>query len=97
MARFHVYRLENELVIDVQANVLDRLRTRVVVPLVASNSVGSAAARLNPHFKIDGVPYIMMSEFVATVPVGELGEEVDDLSLSADAITAAMDFLFQGF
>lgn len=40
MARFHVYRLENELVIDVQANVLDRLRTRVVVPLVASSSVG---------------------------------------------------------
>jgi toxin CcdB len=41
--------------------------------------------------------YAMMTEFLASVPIRELGMAVADLSTRADDITAATDFLFQGF
>ncbi|WP_132560777.1 CcdB family protein [Rhizobium sullae] len=34
---------------------------------------------------------------LASVQVSEIGDSVADLSASGDEITAALDFLFQGF
>jgi len=97
MARFKVYQLGDELALDVQANLLDGLQTRVVVPLIRESDVKRYAARLNPRFEIGGIVHVMMTEFLAAVPVSELGVSVADLSAHGDDIVAATDFLFQGF
>ncbi len=54
-------------------------------------------ARLNPRFTINGHPYIMATQLMAAIPVSEIGDLIIDLSSHADQITAATDFLFQGF
>ena len=97
MARFHVHHLDHDLAVDVQSNLLDGLHTRVVVPLIPQNEISRLIPRLNPIFQINGVIYVLMTEFMAAVPAGELGSRVADLSAHADEITAATDFLFQGF
>lgn len=40
---------------------------------------------------------VLLTEFTATVPLKELTDAVTNLSHRADEITAATDFLFQGF
>ncbi len=97
MARFHLYQFGSGLVIDAQSNVLDALHTRVVIPLVPETEVKRAAERHNPRFEIDGTTYVMMTEFLAAVPNSELGVGVTNLSKHSDEITAAENFLFQGF
>ncbi|MCM2397029.1 CcdB family protein [Rhizobium sp. S95] len=99
MARFKVYRLKNDrsLVIDLQSNLLDNLETRVVAPVVSLHLISKYVARLNPRFEIEGVICVMLTEFIATLPASEIGEQVADLSDKADDIIAATDFLFQGF
>ena len=39
----------------------------------------------------------MATQRMAALPASEIGETVADLTGHADAITAATDFLFQGF
>lgn len=97
MARFYVYQFGGGLIVDIQSNILDRFHTRVVVPLVAEEEAKRAAAKLNPVFLINGTRYVMMTEFVAAVSVGEIGPTVANLTSHADEIIAAMDFLFQGY
>lgn len=57
MARFDVYRLvgqgEARFVLDVQANLLDELGTRIVVPLLSQKVAPKPAKRLNPVFVVD--------------------------------------------
>ncbi|AYD04030.1 CcdB family protein [Neorhizobium sp. NCHU2750] len=97
MARFAVHELGSGLVLDIQSNLLDGLHTRVVVPLIAEHDIKRAAERLNPRFEIAGTTFVMMTEFLAAVPAAELGAMVTSLARHADEITAATDFLFQGF
>lgn len=99
MARFRAYRVgrEGALALDVQANLLDSLHTRVLVPLVPLQDITKTAPRLNPRFEIAGETFVMMTEFVSAVPVPDIGPLVADLSAQSDAILNALDFLFQGF
>jgi toxin CcdB len=39
----------------------------------------------------------MATQRMASIPLSEIGAEVADLSSRSDDITAALDFLFQGF
>jgi len=95
MTRFHVHRIGNDgsLALDVQSNLLDALTTRVVVPLAPVEDV----ATLVPRLTVDGQRFAMLRQFVTTVPVSAVGPSIADLSTRADEITAATDFLFQGF
>ena len=99
MARFHVYRLKsgNVLAIDLQANLLDDLPSRVMVPLHSVQELSWSISRLNPCFAIDGEIHVMATQRMASIPTIELGIAVADLSDKSDIITGALDFLFQGF
>ena len=99
MARFWVYRLglDGSLAVDLQANILEGLQTRVVAPLVPVEHVKQLVPRLNPKFDVGGRQMVLLTEFTATVPLKELSDTVMNLSHRADDITAATDFLFQGF
>lgn len=99
MTRFHVHRIGNDgsLALDVQSNLLDTLTSRVVVPLAPLGDVRILIPRLNPRHIIDGESFAMLTQFITTVPTSVIGPSIADLSHKADEITAATDFLFQGF
>ncbi|MBP2548369.1 toxin CcdB [Neorhizobium galegae] len=99
MARFSVYRSTEEaiLILDLQADVLDALRTRVVVPLYPVEMMSWSIGRMNPRFDIEGIRYTMATQRIAAINIALFGPFVADLSARADDITAATDFLFQGF
>jgi len=103
MAQFDVYLNTNPVtrksipyLLDVQADLLDTLATRVVVPLVMDEEMGLAAKRLNPKFKIKGVSVVMSTAELAGIPNRLLGDKVASLKNKRDEIIAALDLLFTG-
>ncbi|MEF2546344.1 CcdB family protein [Aurantimonas sp. E1-2-R+4] len=99
MARHDVHPLigGRGLVLNVQADILDALNTRVVVPLLPIAQAPKPAKRLNPIFEIDGMKMVMATQFLSAIPLTALGERVENLSLEHDAIVAALDMVFQRF
>ena len=94
----HVYaNAEGEgYLLDVQANLLGQLDTRVVVPLLALDIAPKPAKVLNPVFEIDGRPHSMATQFLAAVPRRLLQREILSLESQAHVIVGALDCLFQG-
>lgn len=97
MARYDLFRDGDDYLLDVQANTLDELNTRVVVPVRRPERAPKPAKRLNPSFQIEGQRYLMVTQFLAAVPESTLGESLGNLSRHHDDIVAALDMLFQGF
>lgn len=98
MARYDVYaNPAGGLVLDVQADVLDELKTRVVVPLLPMDAAPQPAKRLNPVFEISGVRYALVTQFLAAIPLSALSVPVSNLSDRHDDIVAALDMVFHGF
>jgi len=99
MRRFDVYKNPEggSYVLDVQADLLGHLNTRVVVPLMPANAAPVPARSLNPVFEVEGQPVVMVTQFLAAVPASLLKAAVTNLENRRDDITAALDLLFQGF
>ena len=102
MARFDVYSFpstQTPLVVDVQANILSDLSTRVVVPLVELARVKrEPLPRLKPVINIHGTQYVFQATEIAPVPASALRKCVANIEAEyRTEITAALDFLFQGF
>lgn len=99
MARFSAYRMTSShiLALNLQADILDDLKTRIIAPLYPVSELSWTMSRLNPRFTINSETYVMATQRMVAVPVHEMGEFVIDLSKHSDAIIAATDFLFQGF
>jgi toxin CcdB len=70
MARFGVYKSTEATgyLLDIQADLLNHLNTRVVVPLLPLEIAPKPAGTLNPLFDIDGVKVSMATQFMAAVP-----------------------------
>ena len=83
--------------LDVQADTVDGLNTRVVVPVRAPVRAPKPARRLNPVFQLYGAPFVMVTQFMAAIPEHELGHPIGNLSAHHDEIVAALDMLFHGF
>lgn len=103
MAQFDVYLNPNPdtrdsipFLLDVQADLLDMLATRVVVPLVVAEEMTLAAKHLNPQFKIKGVAVVMSTAELAGIPSRVLGDKVTSIKNKRDEIIAALDLLFTG-
>lgn len=99
MARHDLYaNPEGEgFIVDLQAGLLDALRTRVVAPLLPLAAVPARIARLHPVFEIGGKKHVMATHLIATVPLDLLREPRGSLADHRDDIVAALDMLFQGF
>ena len=83
--------------LDVQSDLLSDLNTRVVVPLQPKSHAPKPATRLNPTFEINNETVIMVTQFMAAVPVGVLKSSVGKLDEEFDKVTIAVDMLMQGF
>jgi toxin CcdB len=102
MARFDVYRPTGRpasWLVDVQAGLLSDLESRVGIPLVpAKGGRQDAIDRLMPVLTIDGQDFVLVTTDIAMVPTRLLGSPVTNIEADhRDTITAAMDFLFQGY
>lgn len=99
MARFDVYPGSGHApyLLDVQANELRDLNTRVVVPLIPIGDAPKAAQVLNPIFKVDGNQCVMVTQYMSAVQAKTLKRNICTLADCRDEITAALDLLFFGF
>ena len=104
MAQFDVYENQNQetnqaipYLLDVQAELLKNLATRVVVPLITASAMGKAVKHLHPQFEIRRAAVFMSTAELAGVPVRILGEKVGSLKDRRNEIIAALYFLFTGF
>ncbi|MFN4157657.1 MAG: CcdB family protein [Gemmobacter sp.] len=99
MARYDLYAAPDGsgFRLDVQADLLDGLATRVVVPVLPLAEAPKPAGRLNPLVAIDGVDCVLVTQFLSAIPVQDLGRRVGSLADQAEAVMAALDMVFVGF
>lgn len=79
--------------LDVQADLLSELRTRVVVPLIRAEVFGRRATRLHPAFKVAGQDVVMGTHLIAAVERQFLRDQVSSLRDERDT---AIDVLWSG-
>ncbi|PRY73672.1 CcdB family protein [Halomonas ventosae] len=104
MAQFNAYENRNPAsrkrypyLVDIQSDLLEELRTTVVVPLCpASQAESVQMTYLNPVIEIDDERYIALTQELAGIERKHLGESVHDLGIYRDRIMAAIDFLTTG-
>lgn len=96
MARFDVHRGEGVYLLNCQADVLDYLDTRFVVPLVPASGT-PRADRLNPVFTVEDGPVVMATQLAAAVPTRELGRRLASLVDEHARILNALDMLISGY
>lgn len=99
MARFDFYADPSGtgFLLDVQANLMSAFNTRVVVPLMPRRAAPKPAGRLNPMFQIDGKAFVMVTQFLAAIPISELKEKAGSLAHRDSEIGDALDMIFVGF
>jgi toxin CcdB len=99
MSRYDVYPNQSGpgYLLDVQADILQQMSTRAVVPLLPLSEALKPAKTLNPVFDIAGEPHVMVTQYLAAVPDKWLQSPICSLQQSHDDIVAAVDFLFHGF
>lgn len=104
MAQFFAYQNPNPAtreqfpcLLDIQSNLLDELRTTIIVPLSPSESVAHITiSKLNPTIEIDGDSYTAMVQDMAGMDRRQLGRELCDLTHYRSEIVGAVDFVLSG-
>lgn len=105
MARFDVYAnpgaqaQSTPYLLDVQSDLLDGLDSRMVIPLRSRDHFPQVklSTRLTPVLTINGQDYLLEVPKMGAVPVRILKTAIASLVTDQAQITAAMDFLFQGY
>jgi len=94
MARFDIYRLrDGSLAVDCQADFLDDIGTRFVIPLLPRGEGPAPNARINPEFDIDGETMVLLTQLATAVRTSELRTRTGSLDREHLRITQAIDVL----
>jgi toxin CcdB len=101
MAQFDVHHNPRRgafpLLLDVQADLLSKLATRVVVPMASLSRYGATPmTRLNPTATVRGTEYVLVFQELAAIPTSALGRRVASLTSRRADLIAALDFLLTG-
>jgi len=105
MPQFAVYLNKNlrsrsvfPMLVDVQAELLRDLETRVVIPLVKTAAFTSFPLGLvMPTVEVEGESYMLVTPQLAGVSRWDLGPHTASVAAHARAIVTAMDILLRGF
>lgn len=99
MARFDIYRAPagEGYLLDVQADAMSHLNTRVVIPLLRPPHAPQPASILNPVVVIDALPHVLATQYMAAIESRHLRQPVGTLADRRHEITQAIDLLLQGF
>jgi toxin CcdB len=87
---------EIPFLLDVQADLLSDLETRVVIPLVRRAAFGRPASRLHPVFTVADEQVVMATHLLAAVRRRSLGAPIASLEARRDVIIAAIDVIWSG-
>ena len=96
MARFDAWPDGGGWLLEVQADLLSDLNTRVVVPLMPAARAPRPAWRLNPVLDVLGAPQVMVTQFLSAVPASLLKGAPVPLLAQSHPITTALDLLLTG-
>ena len=99
MARFDAYAgvgRSGRYVVDLQSSHLDQLPSRIVAPLVLSDTAPTLS-ELTPLVRFQGADYILQTFLLASIPVAGLQRPVGFLYADQDAIKRSLDILLTGF
>ena len=99
MARFDIHRPRDSAapyLLDVQSELLDHLRTRVVIPLLPPGAVPPDLRDLHPRLVVGGTELLAATQLLAAVKRHELGPVVANAADQRDTITRALDLLLTG-
>lgn len=104
MPQFAVYKNKNPkskgafpYLVDIQADLLSNLQTRVVAPLTKLTALRKKPIKdLTPIVQIDGSQYLVLIPQLAGIPLSELGQPVANLSAHREVFVEAIDFLITG-
>ena len=102
--QFDVHKNENPTsresfpcLVDVQADLLADLETRVAIPLATEASyAGRMLKGLMPVLRIKGKAYVAVASLVAGIPKRALGSKVADVTEYRAELVAALDLLLTG-
>lgn len=105
MARFDVYAnpgghsATTPYLLDVQSDLLDGLDSRLVIPLRSLEHFPKVklSTRLTPVFRIKGQDCLLETPKMGAIPARVLKSRVVSLADEREHITAALDFLLQGY
>ncbi len=100
MAKYDVYsdpRGSENLLLCVQSDIFDQVDTRMAIPLLVDHPQRRPLGKLNPIIVIDDRRYALYTQLMLSVPASALKDRVANVKNHRDEITAALDFLFQGF
>jgi toxin CcdB len=105
MARYEVFRNpgahahKTPYLLDVQSDLLDGFDSRVVIPLRRLPRIPATKRpeRLLPALRVLDEDYLLDTPKIAAVPTRILTQPVASLAAEHNRVTAALDFLFQGF
>lgn len=96
MSQFDVHRNtgRNAAAIPCVVVVFDKLKRRIVVPLVAAGHADIPRSALNPVFTVAGIEVMLNPLEIVSVSIDALGERLGSLSEAGDTIVAALDEVF---
>ena len=104
MARFDVYatpfadeRKHTPFWLDVQADHLQTLATRVIVPMRRMSAQTPVKQRLNPEFDVEGMRVYADTANIGSFPLSLLRRPLASLKQERLTIDDALDFLFTGY
>lgn len=105
MARFDVYAnlgasaAHIPYVLDVQSDLLSDLNSCLVIPLRRLNTFADMRLpeRLSPILQVQGESFMLDTPQLAAIPRKALKSAVYSLASEQSRITAALDFVFQGY
>ncbi|MCE2523457.1 MAG: CcdB family protein [Rhodobacteraceae bacterium] len=84
------------LVVAQQADLLDNLNTRFVVPLIPISMAPPPATRLNPAFDIQSGCYVMVTQFLSSVQVSVLKAPVAIIVQHDTKVASALYIVLTG-
>jgi toxin CcdB len=104
MSQFDVYRNRSPatrelypLLLDIQADLLADLRTRVVIPLTQAHQLMKRPlAILMPIIRIAAEEYVLATPELAAIAKPALGARVANIDGQRDTIISALDLLVTG-
>ncbi len=83
--------------LDIQHNLHNDLKTRMIIPLVLISAQRAGITKLCPVFKINEQDVFASIPEIASFPVTELGKKIGNLASKRDELFSAIDFLLHGF
>lgn len=85
------------MLLDIQADLLASLATRVVVPLISvKRHQARPMTRLNPTTRLRGTEYVLLFQELSAMPASALGAAIGSLKSRRAEMIAAIDLLLTG-